>query len=133
MLDSNTVTVELIIQNSSASLEELQHITRAIASQLEPQADSVSLVEVSSAELNGVEILKGTQSSSILDIQINLDTLKSFGGWFYDRLVGTPTEASFECEGSKFVFKGRNEQDRAAAIRDFERFIAAVRDKKEQQ
>jgi len=47
--------------------------------------------------------------------------------------VGTPTEASFECEGIKFVFKGRNEQDRAAAIRDFERFLVAVRDKKEQQ
>lgn len=130
MLDSNTVTVELIVQDFSASSEELQQIIRAIAAQLEPQADSVSLVDVSSVELNGVVISKGTQSSNILDIQINLDTLKSFGGWFYDRLVGTPTEASFECEGFKFVFKGRNEQDRAAAVRDFERFVAAVREKK---
>jgi hypothetical protein len=133
MIDSNTVTVELIIQDSSASSEELQQIIRAIASQLEPQADSVSLVDVSPAELNRVVIPKGTQSSNILDIQINLDTLKSFGGWLYDRLVGMPTEVSFECEGIIFVFKGRNEQDRAAAIRDFERFLVAVRDKKEQQ
>jgi hypothetical protein len=130
MLDSNTVTVELIVQDSSASSEELQQTIRAIAAQLEPRADSISLVDVSSAELNGAVIPKGTQSSSILDIKINLDTLKSFSGWFYDRLVGTQTEASFECEGFKFVFKGRNEQDRAAAIRDFERFIAAVREKK---
>jgi hypothetical protein len=125
MSDSNTVALKLTFLDSTASTEELQQIIRTIAAQLENQADTVSFA-VPSNQSDGTVILKGEQSSSTLDIKINLDKLKSFGKWLYERLIGTSVEAEFEHEGTKFRYKGRNQEDSAAAIQDFQRFITAI-------
>jgi hypothetical protein len=69
---------------------------------------------------------KGDGGGNILDVRINLDTLKQFGAWLYDRIVGTTTETSFDVEGAKFTWKGRDLTDRAAAVADFEKFVTAV-------
>jgi hypothetical protein len=116
---------QLAIQDPEASPDELQQILQAIAAELETQTAEVSqspLVQDPDSDT----IAKGEASSSILDVKINLDTLKTFGHWLYERLLGGTTEATFEYEGAKFTFKGRNVQDQAATMQEFETFIAAV-------
>jgi len=133
MLNPDSVTIEIRQDpdiSSVLSSEELQQITRAIASQLKPKVDSISLIDTQLNGLNSSTTSKGTPSSSILDIQINLDTLKSFGSWFYDRLVGTPTKVVFKYKDFTCILEGLNEKGRAAAISDFERFIALAKEHK---
>jgi formylglycine-generating enzyme required for sulfatase activity len=87
------------------------------------------------------QIPKGEASSSILDVKINLDTLREFGHWLYDRLLGSSTEATFEYEGATFTFNARTFNDctfndctfnartvpdPAATMAEFENFIADI-------
>lgn len=119
------VDVLIRVDDPTVDGEELQQIVRVVAAELEEQGAIVALAGTEGEPTIGVP--KGEPGSgNLLDVKINLDTLKSVGKWFYDRLIGAGTEAEFEYEGVKFKFKGRNEQDREAAMQDFERFVATI-------
>ncbi|MFZ4666423.1 MAG: hypothetical protein ACOYME_08345 [Prochlorotrichaceae cyanobacterium] len=119
------IQFQLSVQDTDATPEELQLILQTVAAELENQ--DVAVEPIVSSEVVTPEMLtKGDTSGSILDVKIDLNALKIFGTWLYDRLVGTPTEVKFEYEGVKFEFKGRNDSDRAAAMADFEAFIAKL-------
>jgi len=116
---------QLSVQDAEATTEELQLILQTLAAELENQSAEVEPI-VSSEEVTPEMLTKGESSSSILDVKIDLNAIKIFGQWLFDRLVGTPTEVKFEYEGVKFEFKGRNDSDRAAAMADFQDFIAKL-------
>jgi len=113
---------QLSVQDLEATPEDLQVILQTLAAELENQSAAVEPI-VSSEEVTPEMLTKGDSSGSLLDVKIDLDALKSFGQWLYDRLVGTPTKVKFEYEGIKFEFEGRNDSDRAAAMADFKDFI----------
>jgi hypothetical protein len=119
------IQFQLSVQDTDATPEELQLILQTVAAELENQDAAVEPI-VSSEVVTPEMLTKGETSGSILDVKIDLNAVKSFGQWLFDRLVGTPTEVKFEYEGVKFEFKGRNDSDRAAAMADFEAFIAKL-------
>lgn len=119
------IEFQLSVRDEQATDEELQSILRTLAAELERQSATVDVVASELSAPSGV-VQKGEASSSILDVKINLDTLKTFGKWLYERLVGTTTKVEFEYGEAKFKFEGRNNQDRAAAMQDFEAFVAKV-------
>lgn len=125
MTPTGPIDLHLSLQDATASGEELQQILRTLAAELENQTAVVTPGGQPPPPEPGT-IAKGEASSGILDIKINLDALKGFAQWLYERLVGTSTKATFEYQGAKFVFEGRNEADRAAAMQDFERFMATI-------
>lgn len=105
----------------------------ALAVELENQAAEVSAMpeaEMPPPSADGPPappmIAKGDGGTSILDVKINLEALQTFGLWLYERLVGTTTKVNFEYEGIKFAFEGRSDRDRAAAMQDFQDFIAQL-------
>ena len=119
------IEFQLSVQDGQATDEELQGILRTLAAELENQSAVVESV-ASSKPLGQPGTVKKGESSSILDVKIDLDALKTFGKWLYERLVGTATKVKFEYGETKFEFEGRNDQDRAAAMQDFEAFIAKL-------
>jgi hypothetical protein len=119
------LNLQFALHDSQGSSDELQQMLQTIAAELEAQSAQVSQAPPA-LSAPGDEIAKGEASSSILDVKINLDTLKQFGQWLYERILGTTTEATFEYEGAKFTFKGRNVQDQAATMQEFEKFVATV-------
>jgi hypothetical protein len=126
---NNPIEFQLSVQDGQATDEKLQLILRTLAMELENQ--SAEVVPFVSSKLpptpsNPDMVEKGEPSSSILDVKINLDTLQTFGKWLYDRLVGTNTKVKFEYGAVKFEFEGRNDRDRAAAMQDFENFVARL-------
>jgi hypothetical protein len=122
---NNSIDFLLSVQDDRADADELRSILVNLATQLDRLSANVTEVAATEAMSTGM-IPKGDEKGNLLDVKINLDTLKQFGKWLYDRVVGTTTKAKFEYDGQKFEFDGRNEQDRAAALRDFEKFVIAI-------
>lgn len=118
------IEFQLSVQDEQATSEELQVILRTLAAELESQS---AVVEVASPEnaLPDGTVPMG-ESGGILDVKINLDSLKAFSKWLYERLVGTTTKVEFEYGEAKFKFEGRNDRDRVAAMQDFEAFITKL-------
>jgi hypothetical protein len=136
MLDSDTVTIELIVQDSSVSSEKLQQIIQIIAAELKARSDSVSLVEIRYIESNKPGVPKGDQFGGILDVKINLETLRTFSKWLAKRLIGSSTEVIYRLkEGEKEVEVKINgdEQAQEIGMQNFERFVAAARDSEERK
>jgi hypothetical protein len=122
---NNSIDFLLSVQDDRADADELRSILVNLATQLDRFSADVTEVPASEAVATGM-IPKGDDKGNLLDVKINLDPLKQFAKWLYDRLVGGTTKATFEYDGQKFEFNGRNEQDRAAAMRDFEKFVIAI-------
>lgn len=121
----NPIELKVAVQDEQATDEELQAILTTLAMELENQEATVTLAE-SSRETSGTgELTKGEESSSLLDIKINLDTLKDIAKWLYERLVGTTTKVKFKYGKHEFEFSGRN-QDLQAAQKGFEDFISRI-------
>lgn len=123
---NNPIEFWLSVEDEQATDEELQTILGTLAAELEDQSAAVMPVALAKLPPQPGMVEKGEPSSSILDVKINLDTLQTFGKWLYDRLVGTTTKVKFEYEAVKFEFEGRNDRDRAAAMQDFENFVARL-------
>lgn len=128
---SDSVEIKVIVQDPCASSsEEMQRIVRAIVAPLENRADLVRFSDYPTSKPTGNLKPKGNNQGSILDVKINLETLRSFSGWLSQRLIGTPTEVTFKHVDERgetvFTFKG-NKKAQETTMRDFERFIEAVR------
>lgn len=122
---SDPIELQLSVQDDQATEEKLRLILGTLAAELESQSAEVMLAAPSDGETETAMVAKG-ESSSILDVKINLDTLKTFGQWLYNRLVGTGTKVKFEYGDVKFEFEGRNDRDRASAMQDFEDFVVRL-------
>jgi hypothetical protein len=122
---NNSIDFLLSVQDDQADTDELRSVLVNLATELDRLSADVTEVTATDAVETGM-IPKGDEKGNLLDVKINLDPLKNFAKWLYDRLVGSTTKATFEYDGQKFEFNGRNEQDRAAAMRDFEKFIIAI-------
>lgn len=122
----NPLEFQLSVQDGQATDAELQLIMQTLAAELESQSAEVTPAAATDAPPSPEMVQKGESSSSILDVKINLDTLKTFGKWLYDRLVGTNTKVKFEYGEVKFEFEGRRDRDRASAQQDFENFVAKL-------
>jgi hypothetical protein len=125
MTGSNSIEFLLSVQDETADAEELRAILTALVTELDERSAQVSEVSVAEATAKGL-VAKGEEKGGLLDVKINLDTLKSFGKWLYERLVGTSTKAKFEYEGQKFEFDGRNPQDLAVAMENWEKYVATI-------
>jgi hypothetical protein len=126
MADSTTIEILLSIQDELADVVEQRAVLNAVAVELDQRSAEVSKVTIAAAQASGM-IAKGDEKSgNLLDIKINLDTLKNFGKWLYERLVGTSTKAKFEYEGAKFEFDGRNPQDLAVAMENWEKYVVTI-------
>lgn len=128
---SDPIELQLSVQDDQATEEKLRLILGTLAAELESQSAEVMLAAPSDGEIEPAMVKKGESSitkgeSSILDVKINLDTLKTFGQWLYNRLVGTGTKVKFEYGDVKFEFEGRNDRDRASAMQDFEDFVVRL-------
>lgn len=121
----NSIEFQLSVQDSQADAEELQAILTTLAAELESQSAIVESVAAPESSAQAGTVSKG-EPGGILDVKINLDSLKAFGKWLYERLVGTTTKVKFEYGEAKFEFEGRNDRDRAAAQQDFEAFVAKL-------
>ncbi|NJL63000.1 MAG: hypothetical protein HC903_15625, partial [Methylacidiphilales bacterium] len=62
----------------------------------------------------------------ILDIKINLDSIKGMAQWLWERLIGTSTEAKIKYKDLEFEFKGKNQKDLALTMQNMEKFIASI-------
>lgn len=131
----NPIELKVAIQDEQATDEELQAILTTLAMELEHQEATVTLAEPSRETSGTGELTKGEESSSLLDIKINLDTLKDIAKWLYERLVGTTTKVKFKYGKSgdiEFEFSGRN-QDLQSAQKGFEDFISRIEVEKRAQ
>jgi hypothetical protein len=122
---ANSVDFLLSVQDETASDEELQAILGVVAAELDELSAKVEEVTAADAQVKGL-IAKGSEKGNLLNVEINLDTLKSFGKWLYERLVGTSTKAKFEYDGQRFEFDGRNAKELASAMQDFEKFVTTI-------
>ncbi|MBF2035598.1 MAG: hypothetical protein IGR92_08960 [Leptolyngbyaceae cyanobacterium T60_A2020_046] len=130
---SSSLEFHLSVQDGQSTDEDLQAMLVALAAELENQAAEVTAtqkVEMPSPSVDGLPvppmIPKGDGGTSILNVKINLEALQTFGLWLHKRLAGTTTKVNFEYEGIKFAFEGRSDRDRAAAMQDFQDFIAQL-------
>ncbi|NEP15838.1 MAG: hypothetical protein F6J97_02920 [Leptolyngbya sp. SIO4C1] len=121
---TSLVKFHLSIQDEQASDVELQKALYAVAAELEKQ--SAQVASVPSPTLSSDFVAMGGDIVSLLNVEINPDTLKAFGRWLYERLLGTSTKVKFEYEGIVFEFEGRSNRDRQSAMQDFEQFIAKI-------
>ncbi len=132
MSDAKTVEFHLWVEDEAASDEELQAMTRVIATELEEH--SARVVPFSAGQVPVMAgIPKGEPGGSILDVEINLENIAAFGKWLYGRLVGTSTKAKFEYGGAKFEFDGRNAKELAAVMDEFKGFVTAIESAKQAQ
>lgn len=122
----DSIVLNVAVEDQQASDEELQAILATLAMELENQEATVTAAKPSRDASGTDEVTKGDESSSLLDIKINLDTLKDFGKWLYERLVGTTTKVKFKYGDLEFEFEGRNDQDRQSAQKDFEDFVSKL-------
>ena len=132
MSSSDIATFRITIQDSDISPEDLQQVVRAIAGQLEPDAYEISFTDSLPAESDVAEVPKGGQLSSILDVKININTLRVFGGWLYRQLVGTSTKVRFQYKEVTYEVEGR-EKDQEIAMQNFQKFLEVVRANEEQK
>ncbi|BDM79037.1 hypothetical protein [Acaryochloris marina] len=122
----DSIELKVAVEDQQASDEELQAILTTLAMELENQEATVRTAEPPREVSSAGELAKGDESSSLLDIKINLDTLKGIGKWLYERLVGTTTKVKFKYGDLEFEFEGRNDQDRQSAQKDFEDFVSRI-------
>lgn len=129
----DSIELKVAVEDQQASDEEFQAILTTLAMELENQEATVTTAEPSREASSTGEVMKGDESSSLLDIKINLDTLKDIGKWLYERLVGTTTKVKFKYGDLEFEFEGRNDQDRQSAQNDFEDFVSRIEAAKQAQ
>lgn len=129
----DSIELKVAVEDQQASDEELQAILATLAMELENQEATVTTAESSSKSADPNYRFMGDESSSLLDIKINLDTLKDVGKWLYERLVGTTTKVKFKYGDLEFEFEGRNDQDRQSAQKDFEDFVSKLEAAKQAQ
>ncbi|WP_299488829.1 hypothetical protein [Acaryochloris sp. IP29b_bin.137] len=122
----DSIELKVAVEDSQATDEKLQAILTTLAVELENQEATVTTTEFSSKSADPNYRFMGDESSSLLDIKINLDTLKDVGKWLYERLVGTTTKVKFKYGDLEFEFEGRNDQDRQSAQKDFEDFVSRI-------
>lgn len=120
--DNDTIAFYLTVHDDQATDKELQAMLVALMGELENLSAVVEPVPETEAVEQGM-IAKGEKGSNIFNIEINLETLKTFAKWLYERLMGTSTKVKFEYGEAKFEFEGRNDLDRASAQKDFEDFV----------
>jgi hypothetical protein len=120
---SYSIDFLLSVEDEAASDDEVQAILASLAVELDGLAADVSAVAVAAA--TGM-IAKGEEKGNLLDVKINLDTLKSFGKWVYDRVVGTTTKVEFHYGGESFKFDGRKPEELTAAMEGFGKFVATI-------
>lgn len=131
----NPIELKVAVQDEQATDEELQAILTTLAMELENQEATVTLAEPSRKTSGTGELTKGKESSSLLDIKINLDTLKDIAQWLYERLAGTTTKVKFKYGESgdlEFEFSGRN-QDLQSAQKGIEDWISRIEAEKQAQ
>ncbi|MGR3274244.1 hypothetical protein ACSYAD_03930 [Acaryochloris marina NIES-2412] len=128
----DSIELKVAVEDQQASDEEFQAILTTLAMELENQEATVTTAEPSREASSTGEVMKGDESSSLLDVKINLDTLKDIGKWLYERLVGTTTKVKFKCGDLEFEFSGRN-QDLQSAQKDFEDFVSRIEAAKQAQ
>ncbi len=129
MSDAKTIEFLLWMEDSEADAEALRAMTKVVAGDLEENRDaSVSSVSaVSAVEGEPGRVPKGGDSGgSILNVEINLENIVAFGKWLYGRVAGTSTKAKFEYQGATFEFDGRNAQELAVVMDEFQQFVAAI-------
>lgn len=128
----NPIELKVAVQDEQATDEELQAILTTLAMELENQEATVTLAEPSRKTSGTGELTKGEENGSLLDIKINLDTLKDIAKWLYERLAGTTTKVKFKYGDLEFEFSGRN-QDLQSAQKSIEDWISKIEAEKRAQ
>lgn len=122
------IEILLILQDNEADEEELELLLQNITGEIEELVEDVNRLPVEELPKAGNNLkTKGDKTESgILDIKINLDSIKSMTKWLWERLVGTSTEAKIKYKDLEFEFKGKNQKDLAVTMKNMENFIATI-------
>lgn len=118
----NNIAFSLTLQDDQANDKEFQAILAALLGELENRSALVEPVPATKITEEGI-IAKGEKGSSIFNVEINLETLKVFSKWLYERLAGTSSKVKFKYGEAEFEFEGRNNLDPMAAMQGFEDFV----------
>ncbi|NJR14280.1 MAG: hypothetical protein HC785_00325 [Calothrix sp. CSU_2_0] len=121
------IEILLILQDSEADEEELELLLQNITGEIGGLVEDVNRIPL--AELPETINLtsKGDKTEpGILDIKINLDSIKGMAQWLWERLIGTSTEAKIKYKDLEFEFKGKNQKDLALTMQNMEKFIASI-------
>ena len=131
----DSIELKVAVTDDQATDEEFQAILTTLAMELENQEATVTPAKSSRATSETGELTKGEESSSLLDVKINLDTLRDIAKWLHERLVGTTTKVKFKYGESgdlEFEFSGRN-QDLQSAQKGCEDLISRIETEKRAQ
>ncbi|AFZ01692.1 hypothetical protein [Calothrix sp. PCC 6303] len=127
MSEQSNIEILLILQDSETDEEELELLLQNITGEIQGLVEDVNRLPI--AELPEASSLKSKgdkTESGVLDIKINLDSIKGMTKWLWERLVGTSTEAKIKYKDLEFEFKGKNQKDLAVTMQNMEKFIAAI-------
>lgn len=119
----NLIEFQISVQDDQAADEQLIDILAHLAMDLESQNAVVTPAKFQSQSAGMGNLTQGGQSSGLLNIEINPDTLPTFSQWLYERLVGTTTKVNFEDGDLEFVFQEHDNQDRSSSHQEFEAFV----------
>lgn len=114
----NLLEFQILVQDDQIIDENLIDLLAHLAVDLERQKAVVTPAQFQSKPATTEHFAK--QDSSLLNIEINLDTWQTCSYWLYKRLVGTTTKVRFEPGDLEFAFQERDPHDQQSAHKEFE-------------
>ena len=122
----NLIEFQISIQDDQTTDEKLIDTLAHLAMDLENQNAVVTPAKPHNKSARTGSLTKGDTNSGLLNIEIDLDTLRTFSQWLYERLVGITTKVNFKCGDLEFVFQEYDDQDRQLAHKEFEAFVNRI-------
>jgi hypothetical protein len=134
MAETAIVPLTLALEDPDLDPEELETLTQNTQRQLRDIAEEVQRVPIQDNVRfdSGDDLLaKGDKKEpGLLQMEVNLENLKTVAAWIYQRVAGRSTKAKLKFgEGSnaiEFEFEGNNQKDLAATMQEMTLFVEKI-------
>jgi hypothetical protein len=130
MSETPDVWLTLSVDDPQLDAEELENLTQNFQNQLREIAEQVNRVPSTEEPTRSFTQKGDKPEPGSLNLQINLDSIKTLATWLYERLMGKTTKAKVKFgEGSQaieFEFEGNNQKDLATTMKQVEVFVQNI-------
>lgn len=130
-MEISPIQLILSLEDSSLRPDALESLVQNVQSQLIHIAEDVSRVPVEGQAPSELREKGEQKQPGLLNLEINLDSIKSMVTWLYQRLAGKTTKAKLKFgEGSstlEFEFEGNSQKDLAATLQEVTVFVEKVK------
>jgi len=130
-MEISPIQLTLSLEDSSLRPDALESLVQNVQSQLIHIAEDVSRVPIERQAPNELREKGEQKQPGLLNLEINLDSIKSMVTWLYQRLAGKTTKAKLKFgEGSSALeleFEGNSQKDLAATLQEVTVFVEKVK------